>query len=669
MNLASVVCCASLALSVILTPAMGQPVIFPQPLSPRTANYNIGVRYDPVTRTLTGHDTLRWHNTSTDIIHNLEFHLYLNAFRNSRSTFMRESGGIGRGFTLAKDEWGYTDVTSIRLSTGEDLTHAYHFIHPDDDNGDDKTVIDLSLPHALGPGDSITLMIDFSARLPQPPFARSGARDEYALVGQWFPKIGVYIDDAWNCHQYHANSEFFADFGVYNVRITVPENNIVGATGLEVSAVRNNDGTKTHWYHAEDVHDFAWTTSPEFVEFTGNTQNVDIRVLVQPDHRDQGQRHVEAAKTAIDYFHKWYGTYPYPNLTIVDPRRGAGGSGGMEYPTFITAGTYYGLPSSIRLLEFVIIHEFGHNYFYHLLASNEFEESWMDEGITTYAETQVSLDAYGPDCDLIHWMGVCLDGNAFNRIGYIGSATYDPTVRKAWEYYSGGSYGTNSYTKPGLFLTTLQNYLGKETMLRIMRTYFDRWKFRHPKSRDFTDVASEAAGQNLDWFFNQALYSNAVLDYSVDRVQTYEVSKPTGFDYTLPEKDSSTSVQETESTDKDSGKTYFSEVDVRRLGEFRFPVEIEAVFDNGEKIREKWDGQDLWKKYRYIKSGRLVSATVDPDHKIPLDINLTNNSKTVETASMGINSAAAHFLFWVQTLFDQPDLLNMLSFVISVHDM
>ena len=406
MKITSIVHFTGLTVFILLAPLRSQPVIFPQPLSPRIANYNIGVRYDPVSDTLVGHDTLTWHNRSSDIIHNLEFHLYLNAFRNSRSTFMRESGGMNRSLSIDKEGWGYTNITDIKLSTGEDLTHAYQFIHPDDDNADDKTVADLSLPRALQPGESITVMIDFSAKLPQPPHARSGAKQEYALVAQWFPKAGVYIDNRWNCHQYHGNSEFFADFGVYNVRITVPENNIVGATGLEVTAVRNNDGTMTHWYHAEDVHDFAWTTSPEFVEFRGKTENVDIRALVQPDHKSQGQRHVDAAKTAIEYFHKWYGTYPYPNLTIVDPRRGAFETAGMEYPTFITAGTIYGLPLGIRAVEDVIVHEFGHNYFYHLLASNEFEESWMDEGINTYAEIQIMHDAYGPDGDLIHWMGL-----------------------------------------------------------------------------------------------------------------------------------------------------------------------------------------------------------------------------------------------------------------------
>ena len=503
--------------------ASSQSIIFQTPLSPRIANYDIGVRYEPSEHTLDGHETLSWRNVSSDIIHHLEMHLYLNAFRNDRSTFLRESGGNNRGSSLDKDGWGFTEIRSMRLSTGEDLTRAYRFIHPDDDNADDRTVIDVQLPRSVAPGESLKVLIDFFAKLPQPPMARSGAKAEYAFVGQWFPKIGVYENGNWNCHQYHALSEFFADFGVYNVRMTVPEKNLVGATGLEVQTVKNGDGTATHWFHAEDVHDFSWTTSPEFVEFTGRSENVDIRVLMQPDHRDQGLRHVAAAATAIKYFHDWYGVYPFPNLTVVDPRRGAPGSGGMEYPTLITAGTIYGLPDGIHAVEVVIVHEFGHNYWYHLLASNEFEESW--------------------------------------------------------------------------------------------------------------------------------------------KVIFTEVKKGKGYDFNLTTSDPSFNADSGSSDRNDSTKVYLSEVDVRRLGTFTFPVTVEVVFENGEKLREQWDGRELWKKYNYLRPAKLVSATVDPDHLIPLDVNLTNNSKTLETQQLGITKTAIRVLFWVQSLIDQPELLNMINFI------
>ncbi len=293
----------SLVLFVFARQLAAQPVLFPQPLSPRIANYDIEVKLAPDKRMLIGNEKLTWHNKSTDTISELQFHLYLNAFRNSQSTFMKESRGWSRGHGIEKDGWGYIDVNRLALASGEELTHTLAFIHPDDDNTEDRTVCSLPLPTPLAPNDSIVLHIDFTAKLPQPPLARTGAKEEYFFVAQWFPKIGVYIDGKWNCHQFHANSEFFADYGVYNVRMTVPKANVLGATGVQVEVLDNGDGTATHFYHAEDVHDFAWTTSPEFRVHTDyiKTKDVEIRVLMQPDHDYQWLRHMEAAKAAVEY--------------------------------------------------------------------------------------------------------------------------------------------------------------------------------------------------------------------------------------------------------------------------------------------------------------------------------------------------------------------------------
>jgi hypothetical protein len=658
-----IICCAR---------AFAQPVIFSQPLSPRIANYDITVRLDAGKKMLHGSETLKWLNKSGDVIHELQFHLYLNAFRNSRSTFMKESGGVSRGNKIHKDGWGFIEVNKI-TAAGEDWTGRMEFIHPDDDNAEDKTVFRLPLAKPLAPNDSIVVNIDFTAKLPQPPLARTGAKEEFFFVGQWFPKIGVYLDHQWNCHQFHARSEFFADFGVYNVHITVPKKNIVGATGLLVEKKINGDGTTTHFYHAEDVHDFAWTTSPEFVELTGRTQDVDIRVLLQRDHADQGPRHLEAAKAAVEYFQNWYGDYPFPKLTVVDPRRGAIESGGMEYPTLITAGTFYGLPEGIRLVELVIIHEFGHNFWYHLLASNEFEESWMDEGINTYTEIQIMNDKYGPVGDLINFLGIKLNALQEHRLRYLFNADIDPTVRRTWEYYSGSSWGANSYVRPGVLLTTLHNYLGKATMQKIMRAYVERWRFKHPKTRDFINVANEASGQNLDWFFEQALFSNATLDYSVDRIFTREIKKGEGYDFDFAVTDSTITNgivgnKKGESNDsvasKGQPKLYESGVNIRRLGAFKFPVEVVATFANGEKVRETWDGQELWKKFHYIKPVKLVSAILDPENKIALDMNYTNNSKAIAGSSLGANKLSARLLFWMQFLLDQPEFMSWMTALI-----
>ncbi len=344
----------------------------------------------------------------------------------------------------------------------------------------------------------------------------------------------------------------------------------------------------------------------------------------------------------------------------------------MEYPTLITAGTTYGLPTGVRAVEVVIIHEFGHNFWYHLLASNEFEESWLDEGVNSYTETQILEDKYGPSGDVINLFGIKINNIQMHRGRYLTAKDFDPTVRPAWGYYSGGSYGTNSYSKPAVLLTTLQNYLGEEKMREVMRTYVARWRFKHPTSRDFINVVNEVSGQDLNWYFDQALYSNVVLDYSVDKVLTHEVQSSKGYDFEFSapaSQDSSlTNGHEASANGADTAaaqgkpKLYASEVHVRRLGQFKFPVEMVATFANGEKVHESWDGQETWRKFHYLKPTKLVSAAVDPDHKIVLDVNYTNNSKLVSSASLGTNKLSARFLFWMQFLLEQPEWLVLPSF-------
>lgn len=612
--------------------AYSQPVIFPEPLSPRIANYDLEVKLDTKTRIISGEETLTWKNTSGAPIAELQFHLYQNAFRNDQSSFLTEARSLGETIKIKPDGFAFCEVDKITLASGEDLTAKIEFIHPDDNNDKDRTVFRLALPAPLAPGQSIVLKIAFRTRLPEPPIARSGSLKEYFFVSQWFPKVGVFWNGKWNCHQYHAHTEFFADFGVYNVRMTVPEKNIVGATGLEVEKKNNGDGTATHFYHAEDVHDLVWTTSPKYKEFRGQAQDVEIRVLMQPDHANQGERHLAAAKLAVEYFQNWYGDYPFPNLTVVDPRRGAGETGGMEYPTLITAGTLVGLPQGVRAVEMVIIHEFGHNFWFHLVASNEFEDSWLDEGINTYSEIQIMRDIYGVKTSLLDFMGLKADEMQMRRYSYVRAPNMDPIVRNGWEYYSGGSYTSNSYSKPALMLITLENYLGADTMRKILREWLARWRFKHPVTKDFIAVANEVAGRDLNWFFDQAIYSNAILDYSVAHLASREVKPGQGYDYTLKVNeppDRKKSGSEKGAAASKENKIYFSEVWLRRLGDFKFPVELTVTFADGEKVKETWDGRELWKKLVYTRPAKLASAQIDPEAKVPLDLNFKNNRRTL----------------------------------------
>ncbi len=547
----------------------------------------------------------------------------------------------------------------MKVKDGEDLTSKIKYIHPDDNNADDQTVISVPLSKPVLPGEEITLNIKFESKLPK-VFARSGFSDNFFMVGQWFPKIGVYehageryaVKGQWNCHQYHANSEFYADFGVYNVHITVPKNYVVGAVGVLQNEVQNNDGTKTLFYHAEDVIDFAWTASPLFKVVNATWRHVKIRVLLQPQHLPQANRHINSVEDALEYFDKYVGKYPYPNLTIVDPPFRAFGAAGMEYPTLFTAGCLWGIPDGIKLTENVVIHEFGHNYFMGMLATNEFEEAWMDEGFNTYYETRIMDHYYGKKKSFFDLGGFHFGDFEEQRESYVGmrDPKISPDFQTSWDFKH-NDYGSITYSKTATWMMTLQGLVGQKVMDEIMQTYFERWKFKHPCGKDFIAVVNEVVkkdlgnklGDNMDWFFNEVLYGTDICDYKLATITVSKIEQPRGF-Y------DSAGVKhfykvERDNKDKDLHR---SKVVVERLGGVVMPEEVLVHFHSGKDILEHWDGKDRVHDFIYDNADKVVWAKVDPYNKIPMDVNLINNSYTLEPKKTSINKYAAKFIFWIE---------------------
>jgi len=629
------------------------PGIASAALSRQIVNYDIHVRLLPETKTLEGRETLVWLNDSNTEVTELPFHLYLNAFKNNRTTFMKESGGLSRGLKADDTNWGRITVQSIRLQNGPNLTPTLSYAAPDDGNPDDQTVMRVALPAPVGPGESIALEIDFQARLPK-VFARSGFFGNFFMVGQWFPKIGVLREGVWNCHQYHAQSEFFADYGVFTVEITVPEAYVVGATGQRIKESRNPDGTKSLVYFQEDVHDFAWTACPDFVEsrerFTSDEPKVDTEMifLVHRAHLGQRDRFVRALKQGLEFYSKNYGPYPYGTITLVDPAPGGMGAGGMEYPTLFTAGTMSYLPRGLRLPEMVTIHEFGHGYWYGIVGSNEFEEAWLDEGINTYSEIKAMSLYYGADRAMIDLPGLKIGDFSYQRLPTIASGRFDPIVQKSWDYINGSSYGLNVYRKAGIMLLTLERILGEDVMARVMKTYYETWKFRHPRTEDFVQVAEETSGRSLGWFFDQVLHSPDKLDYAVTGLRSEEVREPKGL---FNGKRFTEGKSETEAERRTARKpTFRNTVVVARLGEWVFPQEIKVTFADGKEVRESWGGRERWKRFVYTLPVKLASAQVDPENRYLLDINFANNSRTLRPTPWAAWKCALGFMGWVQHL-------------------
>jgi hypothetical protein len=641
-------------------------------------DYDIAVRLDSNAKRIVGRERIVWRNPSQDTVPDLWFHLYLNAFKSTRTTFYRESGGRLRRDDMPEDAWGYTDVTSLKLADGTDLLKSMTYEQPDDGNGDDQTVARVLLPQPVPPGGSVTLDLEWTAQLPQ-VFARTGYKRDFFMVGQWFPKLGVYepaglrgrAAGGWNCHQFHANSEFYADYGRFRVAITVPSRFVVGATGPRVETRPGSDGTTTYVHEQRDVHDFAWTADPKFVEvkdtFSADRdvtpaeydaaaklvdrpkdevklRDVAITLLIQPNHLPQARRHIVAAKNGLKHFGLWYGRYPYPTLTVVDPAPGAMGAGGMEYPTLITAGTSFVFNrwplDRLRLPEEVTIHEFGHQFWYGLVGTNEFEESWLDEGFNTYSTHKVDAASYPAMMELF---GFRLLASEEDRLGNGLERRFDRIRTPAWGF-SPGQYSFNSYARSGLALGTLEAMLGEATMARVMRTYHERFRFGHPSSDDFYAVASEVSGRDLRDFFRQVIESPGVLDDAVIEVDSERVSPDRGV-LEGPEGRKTVTARDTEKAAKD-GALYRSTVQLRRLGEVTLPVEVTLRFDGGAPPEKRtFEPGARWARWRYERKERIVSAEIAPR---PLDLDRLNDARRVEPDRRAATRWSASLLFFVQ---------------------
>jgi hypothetical protein len=627
--------------------------------SPRNASYTITARLDPASRTLTGEQLLTWRNIASIPAASLQFHLYYNAWRNTRSTWMRERilGGDEEIAAAPESDWGWIDVISVKLvgTSGApvDVTSRLRFIAPDDRNSEDRTVAEVPLESPVAPGETVNVQIAWSSRVPR-TFARTGAIGNYYFLAHWFPKIGVLEASGWNCHQFHAATEFFADFGIYDVRLTVPDGWIVGASGVERSRRDEADGTTTHHYYAEDVHDFAWTTSPDYVERTerfghANLPSVAMRLLLQPEHARQADRHFEATRAALRYYGEWFGPYPYSNITIVDPAWQSG-AGGMEYPALFTAGTRLLAPRRVAQPEGVTVHEAGHQFWYGLVASNEFEHAWMDEGLNTFSTARVLDQFFGPQYYSKRYFGGfvpwafddlrltrAIDGNRLP--GYRLAADLDAQAAATWRYWP-PTAAAITYNKTALWLHTLERMLGWETLQRILSTYFTRYRFAHPRPEDFFAAANEVSGRDLTPFFDQVYRSSAVFDYGVEAFTSERASDRGYF---------GESGRQRFSADERAGESYRTTLVVRRFADGILPVDVRIRFEDNQELRWTWDGRDRWKRFDVDRPVRAASAEVDPDRVLLLDVNYTNNSRSLAPRT----KAAARkwslvWLIWLQ---------------------
>lgn len=612
---------------------------FPKPLSPRLANYRMDVRLDFAAKTLQGAETITWRNGGMAPTADFPLHLYLNAFKSPRSLFVKESGGRLRGDVLEDpsdpQSWGYCRLLSVKLA-GKELEG--HF-------GEDETVWWVKLPQAVAPGQSISVDIAWESRFPK-VFARTGWGGDFLMAGQWFPKVGVYQGDRWNCHAFHAFTEFFSDFGVYDVTLSIPNSFTLATTGtLEVhrepngklvEAVADPKDKARHLYriHAEDVHDFAFAVMPRLTWPQPETfvyRGITVVYYHQSKHGGNLHRQRRAVESALRLSEEWYLKYPYPVLSVVDVPEEARGADGMEYPTLITASSVAFDPVGMRVdPEGLAIHEFGHQYFYGILASNEFEEAWLDEGMNSWFTHKVQAATYH---GLLESRRLHMATDDGEWAGYWQNPSVDPLSRFGFQARDDGSYYRIAYAKPTMVLNQLEAMLGRETMQRVMRAYAQEMAFKHPTRHDFKRIAERETGRDLSAFFRDYVEGTEILDYVIDRVQVHEVQQggwmdgPNGPTFAAPQQMA-------------PGRT--GSITLLRKGGLKAPITLWVRLENKEERRLLWDGEDRWTRFEF--ESPVAAAVLDPDGNHPMLKDRTHATWIAKPSRRGLH-------YWAQMLW------------------
>ena len=616
------------------------------PRSQRIANYKIDARLDVAKHQITATQTLTWTNTGQSSVDRLPFHLYLNAFKNESSLFMRSSQG-----TAAPDAWGWIQIDSVQVA-GTELVGKLQKAKPDDP---DETVVELPLPAPLEAGKTIEVSFKFTAQLPE-VHARTGYVGEFHLVGQWFPKIGVRVGppgaERWECQPLHANTEFFADFGTYDVALTVPGTYVVAATGVLALVREAPGGTRTFTYHAEDVHDFAWMADPYMEVMSGQAKledgTVEVRVVHRPEQKDFARRHLEAAVGSIERFSAWFVPYPWPILTVIDPPVDAAmTAGGMEYPTLVTTAgdTVFARPG-VRLPEFTTVHEIGHNWFGGMLASNEPTEAWLDEGVNEWADAKVMNDLYGPRTSGMDWMGWQAEAAALRRavVSDPGSLP-SPIATAAYAFVDQRAYAEATYITTMRALRTLEQTVGPTRFAAAMKTYAKKFAFKHPTGRDLFETLAEELDQDLGWFFGPVFQQVGGMKLGLRTAACRQAHTPRGV---FGEGSAKKIVTDTDAPDAGS---FVCEVVITNTGTIHVPLDIELKFADGSSQRVRWDdrGNGNWERFVVQRSSPLTEVRIDPDSKLWLDSPTTHHYR-IEGDGDASMRAAAWFSSTAQTL-------------------
>ena len=470
-----------------------------------------------------------YYNNSPDTIHFIWIHLWPNAFKNDKTAFTDQTleNGSTQFYFSNADKRGYINRLAFKVN-GE--------VAKTEDHPQHQEIIKLILPKPIAPKSNAKIETPFHVKIPY-NFSRGGYIDQAFHITQWYPKPAVYDRKGWHPIPYLDQGEFYAEFGNYEVQITLPENYVVAATGdlqnesekqwlknkklfirepklkkqpqekkkQQENEIPSSPKTKTLQYKQNNVHDFAWFADKTYSTKTDTLQLpsgkiITANVFYYSENNEVWQSSIAMIKRAILTKSKWLGEYPYHVVTVVD----GGNGGGMEYPTI----TLLESGGTEKSLDFVINHEVGHNWFEAILGTNERTHPWMDEGINTYYDNRYSLQQYGnTNLDIIQTKSPFIkkrlpDDIQHTLLQTVTGIKKDQPIETSSEKFNIFNYNMIAYVKTGDWMQLLEDELGKPLFDSCMQAYYQRWEFKHPYPEDFKKIMEEVSGRNLDATFS-----------------------------------------------------------------------------------------------------------------------------------------------------------------------
>lgn len=571
-------------------PSPSARVAVPEQPQARVASYLLTAELDPGSHQVQGTGTIAWTNSSQVPVSELYVHLYMNAFASEKSAFMTSRVSNSRG-TGALYDPGWIRVHRFAIQE-----HGAADIWPSATpaEGSDSTDMRLPLPRAVAPGDTVHINVSWTTKLPW-IVERAGYRESFHMVGQWFPKVAKLEPTGTFAHfPYTHLSEFYADFGDYDVTINVPAAFTIGATGARVEH-RTEGARRIERYRQANVHDFAFAAYDRFSTAERTAGPVRIRCLYPHGFESVAQSELEAAEFGLRFFGEVFGPYPYDTLTIVHPPMYAGEAGGMEYPTLITTGGPWYSPASIGWIRSITLHELAHQYFYGLVATNENAWPFLDEGLATYAEVR-ALEAGWGASSALGLDRLQISAGAIERAAGLLASHDDIIAQPADAFVSGRAYAALVYARTSLVLRTLDNVYGPGLMRDALAEYARLYRFGHPTPDDLLRVVAEVAGEQASQNLRTALFDRGWVDYAASDLRC----QPLDSDYDC-------------------------KIVVSRRGTLILPVELQVIEADGTLSTVHWDGADQQAALSFKARRPLTKVVIDPHQRVLLDEDLANN--------------------------------------------